>query len=127
MTAVAIPTSPAVEIAPVRRAALPADAAALLSRGHCSLFEAARFLGLATKPDGGAGSLAHAQAQRYRKRVQAVMFDAAGRPRPYDPQELIPRMVAGNWVEIANTKSGVIRCDTRYLVAQVHPALGWPL
>jgi len=35
--------------------------------------------------------------------------------------------VAGNWVEIANTKSGVIRCDTRYLVAQVHPEIGMPV
>lgn len=126
MTAATVPKAPAVEIAARKAVKLPADAAALLRRGHCSLPEAARFLGLATKPDGGAGSTAHGMAQRYRQRVQRVMFTAAGKPRPYDPQELIPRMVGGRWVEIANTKSGVIRCDTRYLVAQVCPDAGWP-
>ena len=120
MTAATIPTSPAVEIAVSRqRVLLPAEAAALLQRGHCSLAEAARFLGVC-------GNTAHARAQRYRRRVQGVMFDAKGRPRPYDAQELVPRMVLGEWVEVANTKSGVIRCDTRYLVAMVYPAVGMP-
>jgi len=127
MTVATLPTQPAVEIVAGRRnVRLPAEAAALLQRGHCSLAEAARFLGLSVKPDGTAGSTAHAQAQRYRERVQGVMFDAKGRPRPYDVRELIPRMVRGSWIEIANTKSGVIRCDTRYLVAMVYPAVGMP-
>ena len=128
MTAAAIPSTPAVEIAVSRQnVLLPAEAAALLQRGHCSLGEAARFLGLAVKPDGTGGSTAHAQAQRYRERVQGVMFDGKGRPRPYDPKELIPRMVRGCWVEIPNSKSGVIRVDTTLLVPMVVPSLGWPL
>ena len=125
--ATTMPTAPAVEIAVSRQnVLLPAEAAALLQRGRCSLAEAARFLGLSVKPDGTAGSTAHAQAQRYRERVQALMFDARGNPRPYDTTALIPRMVRGQWVEIANSKSGVIRCDTRYLVAQVYPEIGMP-
>ena len=124
----ALPTAPAVEVAVSRQnVMLPAEAAQLLQRGHCSLAEAARFLGLAVKPDGTAGSTAHTQAQRYRERVQALMFDGRGNPRPYDPRELIPRMVRGQWVEIANSKSGVIRCDTRYLIPMVVPELGWPV
>lgn len=127
VTAATVPTAPGVEIAVSRQnVLLPADAAALLQRGHCSLAEAARFLGLSVKPDGTAGSTAHTQAQRYRERVQALMFDARGNPRPYDTSALIPRMVRGAWVEIPNSKSGVIRVDTRYLVPMVHPELGWP-
>ena len=127
MTTATLPTQPAVEIAVSRQnVLLPAEAAALLARGHCSLADAARFLGLSVKPDGTAGSTAHTQAQRYRERVQKLMFDGKGKPRPYDPQELIPRMVRGAWTEIPNTKSGVIRVDTRYLVCMVHPVLGWP-
>ena len=128
MTTATLPTSPAVEIAVSRQnVLLPPEAAALLQRGHCSLAEAARFLGLSVKPDGTAGSTAHTQAQRYRERVQGVMFDAKGRPRPYDAQELIPRMVRGAWVEIPNSKSGVIRCDTRFLVPMAIRELGWPV
>ena len=128
MTAATLPTAPAVEIAVSRQnVLLPAEAAALLARGHCSLSDAARFLGLSVKPDGTAGSTAHTQAQRYRERVQKLMFDGKGKPRPYDPQELIPRLVRGAWTEIPNTKSGVIRVDTRFLVPMVIPALGWPL
>ena len=127
MTAATLPTAPAVEIAVSRQnVLLPVEAAALLQRGHCSLADAARFLGLSVKPDGTAGSTAHTQAQRYRERVQKLMFDGKGKPQPYDPQELIPRMVRGAWTEIPNTKSGVIRVDTRYLVCMVHPVLGWP-
>ncbi len=127
MSTAALPTSPAVEIAVSRQnVLLPADVRDLFMRGSCSLSEAARFLGLSVKPDGTAGSTAHTQAQRYRERVQAVMFDARGRPRPYDPQELIPRMVRGAWVEIPNWKSGVIRVDTRMLIPMRFPCLGWP-
>lgn len=124
----AVPSAPAVEIAVSRQnVVLPAEAAQLLQRGHCSLSEAARFLGLAVKPDGTAGSTAHVQAQRYRERVQRLMFDQAGNPRPYDPRELIPRMVRGAWTEIPNSKSGVIRVDTQLLVPMVYPAVGWPV
>ncbi len=127
MTA-AVPTAPAVEIAVSRQnVILPAEAAALLSRGHCTLAEAARFLGLAVKPDGTAGSTAHGMAQRYRERMQALMFDGRGKPRPYDPRDLIPRMRGGQWVELPNSKSGVIRVDTRYLVPMAVPELGWPV
>jgi hypothetical protein len=127
MSTTTLPTEPAVEIAVSRQnVLLPAAVRDLLLRGHCSLAEAARFLGLSVKPDGTAGSTAHTQAQRYRERMQALMFDEENRPRPYDPQELTPRMVRGKWVEIANSKSGVIRCDTRYLVAQVYPEIGMP-
>jgi hypothetical protein len=123
-----VPTAPAVEIAVSRQnVLLPADAAALLQRGHCSLAEAARFLGLSVKHDGTAGSTAHTQAQRYRKRVEGLLFDRSGRPRPYDPRDLIPRMVRGAWIEIPNTKSGVIRVDTRFLIPMVHPEAGWPV
>ena len=124
---VLIPTKPAVEVAVSRQnVVLPADAAQLLQRGHCSLADAARFLGLSVKPDGTAGSTAHTQAQRYRERVQALMFDAHGNPRPYDVRELIPRMVRGQWVELPNTKSGVIRVDTRLIVAMAYPEIGFP-
>ncbi len=127
MTTATIPTAPAVEIAVSRQnVLLPAEAAALLQRGHCSLAEAARFLGLSVKPDGTAGSTAHSQAQRYRERVQALMFDARGNPRPYDTTALIPRMVRGAWTEIPNWKSGVIRVDTRFLIPMRCPDLGWP-
>ena len=128
MNTATLPTQPAVEIAVSRQnVLLPAEAATLLSRGHCRLAEAARFLGLSVKPDGTAGSTAHTQAQRYRERLQGVMFDAKGRPRPYDPRELIPRMVRGAWTETPNTKSGVIRVDTRFLIPMVHPEMGWPV
>lgn len=123
-----LPIAPAVEVAVSRQnVVLPVEAAQLLQRGHCSLAEAARFLGLSVKADGTAGSTAHTQAQRYRERVQALMFDAKGNPRPYDPRALIPRMVRGAWTEIPNSKSGVIRVDTRFLVAMVHPEMGWPV
>lgn len=127
MNTATLPTSPAVEIAAVgQNVQLPTEAAVLLQRGHCSLAEAAHFLGLSVRPDGSAGSTAHAQAKRYRQRVQALMFDARGTPRPYDTAALVPRMRGGQWVELPNTKSGVIRVDTRYLVAMVYPELRMP-
>ena len=35
-------------------------------------------------------------------------------------------MGRGAWLENATSKSGVIRCDTRYLVAMAYPELGMP-
>ena len=124
----AVPTAPAVEVmAPSPAVPMSAEDAAYIAKDSASLYETARFLGLAVDDERQrAGSRAHEMAHDYRLRVERVMFDAQGSPRPYDPRELIPRMKNGQWTEIPNFKAVLIRCMPRLVGAMKYPELGCP-
>jgi len=136
MTTATLPTAPAVEIAVRKQSglrSLPPDVLWLYTRGHCGLAEAARFLGLSVKANGEPGSTAYSRAERYRKRVDGVMFETLvvhgeeiRRPRPYELWQLYPRMKHGEWLEIPNTKAGIITVDSWLLVPMRYPAVPWP-
>lgn len=122
----AVPKTQAVESL-TTHAQLPAQVRELLRRGTCTLAEAGEFLGFAAKDDGSPSSTVYAMAARYRMRTQALMFDGRGRPRPFPPSELVPKMAEGRFTEVPNTGVGLVYVvDTRYLVPMRYPAVGWP-
>ena len=103
------------ELAHLRRANLPRHAAAMLGRSHCSLQEAADFLGIKQ-------GCAYRMAEVYRRRVGPLI---CGR-KPYALSALLPLMTDGEWTEIPNSKAGPIRVRTDLLVPMRFPEAGWP-
>ena len=101
---------------------LPPEARDLYQRRSCSLLEAVEFLGtLQPKRDQyghvvDAGGAAYARAKRYIERTAVVKAHP-----PYDPNELLPRMVGGDFSEIPCIKMGHYLCDARLVVWMKFP------
>ena len=96
---------------------LPPEARKLYRRRSCTLLEAVLFLGTLkpkTDEDGhiiDCGGAAYARAKRYIERTAPIK----ARP-PYDPNELLPQMKGGEYVEIPCVKVGTYVVDARMLV-----------
>jgi len=117
MSAAPATAMPTVEASRRPLDSLPPDARKLYRRRSCTLVEAVLFLGTLKPKTNEAGAVidaggaAYARAKRYIERTAPIK----ARP-PYDPNELLPKMVGGEYVEIPCVKVGSYVVDTHMLV-----------